>query len=173
VDKIIQQILDEKRKKRISVLSHMPVIKRMDDDTLRSYFSQLTRFGTRILDRYPLRELFGLTYGLVGPLVFPAIASIKPGDTFIVNAGGYLSVATVWGLFPVEILSASDSHIEVKYNQCPLGIENEKKLCNAYMALEPRISEKAWFGTRISILECIPDGQGCCRILFEKKGGVK
>ena len=164
IQKAIQQALDARREKRHSVTAHIPLIKGMDDETLRRLFSRLTRLGTRFLDHYPLREVFGMTYGFLGPKIFPVIAGIGPKDSFLSNTTGYLAFSTVWGLFPVEILSASDSRIEVKYDQCPLGIEREEKLCTAYMALEPRISEKDWFATRISILECIPDGQGCSTV---------
>ncbi len=166
---LIEEALEESRKKRLSISSRLPLVKGIQDDALRYRFLRTTRALTRLLDHSPIREGFGFIYGGIGPRLFILLNGIKETDTFIDNVKDYLRITSLWGLFPVEVLSSSDSHIEVKYSQCPLGIQHESKLCSAYMALEPRLSKENIFRTRISVLECIPDGQGQCRILFERK----
>ena len=166
---LIEEALEESRKKRLAISSRLPLVKGIQDEALRNGFLRATRALTRLLDHSPLREGFGFIYGGIGPHLFVLLNGIKETDRFIDNVGDYLRITSLWGLFPIEILSSSDSRIEVKYSQCPLGIQHERKLCSAYMALEPRLSKKNIFRTRISVLECIPDGQGQCRILFERK----
>ena len=166
---LLLQALDERRSKRTSLMDRMPVVREIKETTLQQAFLGLTRLGTRALNRFPIRGLFGATYGLVGPYFFRALTNIRATDSFIDNVADYLAVSTLWGLFDVDIVSASDSCIEVQYGQCPLSIQDERKLCRAYMAMEPQLSKKTFFQTRITVLECIPDGQGRCRILFEKR----
>lgn len=165
----ILNTLEETRNRRLSILSNIPLLRNIEDVKLRKGFLMVTRMVTRILRYLPIKGFFGTIYGIMGPLIFVLMNKVKHTDSFIKNVIDYLRITTLWGLFPVEILSISDSSIEVKYDCCPLGIKNEKKLCQMYMSMEPKLSEKDSFGTRISVLECIPDGQGRCRILFEKK----
>lgn len=165
----IEKAIAERRERRLSILSKIPLVKRADEERLREIFLSATKFGTRLLNNFPIRESFGKICGAAGPGAFRLLARIRPGDSFADNVAAYLGITTLWGLFDIEILSADDSRVEVRYSACPLGIEDEKKMCDAYMAMEPRISERDYFNTRISILECMPDGGGCCRLLFEKK----
>ncbi len=141
----IENAIDEYREKRLSIQSRIPLMNKTEDERLKDIFLSLTKFGTRLLDNFPIRELFEKVYGSVGPYIFRLLAGIKPTDSFLDNVTGYLRITTLWGLFDIEIISAGDTRIEVKYSVCPLGISDEEKMCEAYMAMEPRISEKDYF----------------------------
>ena len=156
---------------RLKVMSYLPLVRRLEEDKLRRRFLLLTRMGTLLMNRFPVRNIFGMTYGRIGPKTFMTLARVKPQDSFLDNVTDYLGLATVWGLFPVEVISAGEHRIEVRYSQCPLGIKKpkERKLCEAYMAMEPKLSQRNDFHTIINVQECIPDGGGCCIMSFARK----
>ncbi|MFC1707493.1 hypothetical protein ACFL59_11885 [Planctomycetota bacterium] len=159
----------EMRRQRHEFLSRLPILRTVDDAILRERFLALTRTLTRVLNRFPLRELLGWGYGRLGPRVFLLFNRVRETDAFAQNVADYLRLATLWGLFPVEIVSSSASHVELTYSQCPLGIESERKLCKAHMAMEPKLSELPSFSTRITVLECFPEGGNRCRLRFVRK----
>jgi hypothetical protein len=143
------------------------------DEKMHEYFLEMGDSLLKYWNNFFIRPVFHFVYSSLGPFLFKKQFHLggKP-KAFIEAVMDYYMFISSYGAWPLEIDEVTEDRVVVYFDKCTVKCEDHLKLCLATTSMEPKLSEKPWFGAKITYVERIPNGDKRCKVVLERKQPV-
>lgn len=140
------------------------------DERMREYFLEMGDFLLNYCNNFLTRPVFHFLYSRLGPVIFKKQFHLGGKSRGFIDAVvDYYMFISSYGGWPLEIGEVTEDKVVVYFDRCTVKCDNNLKLCLATTSMEPRLSEKPWFGAKITYTERIPNRDNRCKVVLERK----